>query len=71
MALKNLLDKKQLAEQLGCTTKKVWDLMESGQLPYRKIGRHVRFMEEDVMTLLKNSLVSRGKRRNGVHAAAH
>ncbi len=70
MGLPELLDKGQLAKQLGVSTAKVWVLMESGALPYRKIGRQVRFMPEDVMTLLKNSLVTRGRKRNGATASA-
>jgi len=43
-----LLTKQQVAEALQSTVRFVEKLMAAGELPYRKIGKLVRFHESDV-----------------------
>jgi excisionase family DNA binding protein len=57
-----ILTKKQAAELLHITTRTVEDWMKRGLLPYLKIGRTVRFKEDDLMRHLNDySLVGHAR----------
>ena len=46
--MKKLLDKKQVAEMLGCCTRNIDNLRAKSGLPYHNIGRLVKFDEQEV-----------------------
>ena len=48
-----LINKNQLAERVGVTPRTIESWMRLGHVPYIKIGRSVRFDEEDVLKSLK------------------
>ena len=48
-----LINKKQLARQIGVTPRTIESWMRLGHVPYMKIGRSVRFDQEDVLRSLK------------------
>ena len=48
-----LINKNQLAERVGVTSRTIESWMRLGHVPYIKIGRAVRFDQEDVMRALK------------------
>jgi excisionase family DNA binding protein len=49
-----LLSKKQLAKELGVSTKTIERKMNEGILPFIKIGSVVRFDENSINTLLQH-----------------
>ena len=48
-----LIKKDQLARRVGVTTRTLESWMRLGYVPFIKIGRSVRFDQEDVMRALK------------------
>ena len=48
-----LITKNQLAKRVGVTPRTIESWMRLGHVPYIKIGRSVRFDEEDVLRSLK------------------
>lgn len=46
--MKKLLDKKQVAEMLGCCQRSVDNLRTTAGLPFHNIGRLVKFDEQEV-----------------------
>ena len=49
----NLITKEQLSKKVGVTPRTIESWMRLGHVPYIKIGRSVRFDQEDVMRALK------------------
>jgi excisionase family DNA binding protein len=49
------LKKHQVAEWLQVTTRTVDDYMKRGLLPFYKLGRTVRFNQQDVETVLRRT----------------
>ncbi len=47
-----LLDTKQTAEKLGLSAKTIQDWQLKREIPYRKIGKSVRFAEEDIQAII-------------------
>ena len=56
---KVVLDKKDVAERLGISVVSLDRLRRRGVLPYRQIGRLVRFLQEDIDKYLENAKVEK------------
>lgn len=51
---KEILNVKSLAEFLGMSESKVYQLVQTGKIPSSRIGRSYRFVRSEVVTWLKN-----------------
>ena len=51
----SLLDKKRASQMLGISTITLDRLRQRGELPYRSIGRQVRFLESDIISFIDKS----------------
>ena len=51
----NLLDKKSAAQMLNISPVTLDRLRQRGQLPFRQIGRQVRFLESDLLSFIEAS----------------
>jgi len=50
-----LLKKNDVSKSLGISCVTIDRLRRSGKLPYRKIGKMVRFLEQDIESFIINS----------------
>ena len=53
-----LLDRKRAAEMLGISPVTVDRLRAKGDLPYRRIGHFVKFLESDILGYIQKSGVN-------------
>ena len=54
---------KMVAKLMQCSVEHIYDLVKSGQIPYIKDGRNIRFRPEDLDAYEKHNYITR--RRNG------
>lgn len=59
--METLLTKKDVMRIFGVTERTVNRLMETGKLPYIKLGRAVRFDPKDVQALIERQKVTEGE----------
>ena len=59
--MKNLLNVKQLQSLLGVGKDWVYERVRSGQLPFYKIGRGLRFKESEIESFLEQSNKSKNR----------
>ena len=57
-----LLTKRQVADALRLSESMINKLIASGELPYRKIGRSVRFVRSEIMAFLNRRKISMRKK---------
>ena len=55
--IKNLLGPVELARLFGVSKTSIYRLVESGQIPYYKIGGSLRFDHKDVVAYMENNRV--------------
>ena len=55
LKLDELYNKRKAAAILGISTVTLDRLRQSGLLPYRKIGRQIRFLPEDIQAYLEKA----------------
>ena len=59
--METLLTKKDVMRIFGVTERTVNRFMETGKLPYIKLGRAVRFDPKDVQALIERQKVTEGE----------
>ncbi len=52
--LKSVMNIEEVAEYLGFSTKKIYRLVETNEMPASKIGRQYRFIRETIDSWLRN-----------------
>lgn len=58
--MSSLLNVKQAAESLGLTAKHLYTLVERRELSHVRVGRLIRFSQEDLDEFVKNRRVASG-----------
>jgi excisionase family DNA binding protein len=51
--MKKLLNVKELAGLLGCSTSALYTMVSENRIPYRKVGRLTRFALDDIEAWMK------------------
>jgi len=65
-----VFNRKAAAKELGVSVETLDRYKDNGKLPYRKIGKCVRFTESDLMTFLDNCAVSATRLPSGYEMTA-